>query len=144
MKNSFLLAVDDSPGSRKAADFALERAKRGGADIVVAYVIEWSAYSFNTPEENAERHKRREEEIERASKQIVDPVVERLNEAGIKTSGEVRHGHPAQTLASLAEELDVSQIFIGRLGATGLKSMLFGSVAGNLVQCSTVPVTVVP
>ena len=144
MKNRFLLAVDDSPGSSKAAEFALERAKRASADIVVAYVIEWSQYSFNTPEENAERHRRREEEIERATKQIVDPVVEKLNADGVKASGLVRHGHPAQTLCELAEENDVSQIFIGRLGATGLKSMLFGSVAGNLAQSSTIPVTVVP
>ncbi len=144
MKNRFLLAVDDSPGSNKAAEFALERAKRGGADIVVAYVIEWSPYSFNTPEENEERHKRREEEIERASSQIVDPVVKKLGAAGVQVSGVVRHGHPAQTLAALAEEHDVSQIFIGRLGSTGLKSLVFGSVAANLVQSATVPVTVVP
>ncbi len=144
MKNSFLIAVDDSAGSGKAVDFAMAQAKRAGADLVVAYVIEWSAYSFNTPEENAERHKRREEEIERAAGQIVEPVVAKVKAAGLNAEGVVRHGHPAQTLVGLAEEHDVSQIFIGRLGASGLKTMLFGSVAANLVQSSTVPVTVVP
>lgn len=144
MKNTFLIAVDDSHGSNKAADFALAQAKRAGADILVAYVIEWSAYSFNTPEENAERHKRREEEIERATKQIVAPLVAKYKEAGVGAEGIVRHGHPAQALVGIAEENDVAQIFIGRLGASGLKSMLFGSVAGNLVQSSTIPVTVVP
>ncbi|NNF77968.1 MAG: universal stress protein [Rhizobiales bacterium] len=144
MKNSFLIAVDDSPGSGKAVDIAMAQAKRAGADLVVAYVIEWSAYSFNTPEENAERHKRREEEIDRAAAQIVEPVVAKIKAAGLNAEGVVRHGHPAHTLVALAEENDVSQIFIGRLGASGLKSMLFGSVAANLVQSSTVPVTVVP
>ncbi len=144
MKNSFLIAVDDSPGSNKAVDFATTQAKRAGADLTVAYVIEWSPYSFNTPEENAERHKRREEEIDRASSQIVDPVVAKLKAAGLNAQGMVRHGHPAHTLAAIAEELDASQVFIGRLGASGLKSMLFGSVAANLVQSSSVPVTVVP
>ncbi len=144
MKNSFVIAVDDSPGSGKAVDIAMAQAKRAGADLVVAYVIEWSAYSFNTPEENAERHKRREEEIDRAAGQIVEPVVAKIKAAGLNAEGLVRHGHPAQTLVTLAEENDVSQIFIGRLGASGLKSMLFGSVAANLVQSSTVPVTVVP
>ena len=144
MKNSFLIAVDDSPGSSKAVDIAMAQAKRAGADLVVAYVIEWSAYSFNTPEENAERHKRREEEIDRAEGQIVEPVVAQLKKAGLNAKGVVRHGHPARTIVALAEEHDVSQIFIGRLGASGLTSMLFGSVAANLVQSSTVPVTVVP
>lgn len=144
MKNSFLIAVDDSAGSNKAVDFALTQAKRAGADLVVAYVIEWSAYSFNTPEENAERHKRREEEIDRASGQVVEPVVAKLEAAGLNATGSVRHGHPAQTIVELAEENNVSQIFIGRLGASGLKTLLFGSVAANLVQTSSVPVTVVP
>ncbi|MGB5212807.1 MAG: universal stress protein [Anderseniella sp.] len=144
MTNRILLAVDGSPGSGKAIKFALECAKNSGAKVIVAYVIEWSPYSFNTPEENAERHQRRNQEIDRATSSIVDPVVAKLKKAGIDAAGQVRHGHPAQTLAELAQETDASQIFIGRLGETGLKSMIFGSVAANLVQTSSVPVTVVP
>lgn len=144
MKNNFLLAVDGSPGSARAIDFATERAKRGSAKVIVAYVIEWSPYSFNTPEENAERHKRREEELDRATQSIVEPVVAKLTKAGLDVESEVRHGHPAETLIELAEKHDVSQIFIGRRGGSGLKTLLFGSVAANLVQTSPVPVTVVP
>ena len=144
MKNNFLLAVDGSPGSVKALEFAAERAKRGSAKVIVAYVIEWSPYSFNTPEENAERHKRREEEMDRATQSIVEPLVAKLTKAGLDVESVVRHGHPAETLIDLAEKHDVSQIFIGRRGGSGLKTLLFGSVAANLVQTSPVPVTVVP
>lgn len=144
MKNIFLVAVDGSTGSQNAIDFAAERAKKGGAKIVVAYVIEWSPYSFNTPEENAERHKRREEELERATSTIVDPVAAKLKEAGLEVEAVVRHGNPSQTVVDLAKEHDAVQIFIGRTGESGLKTMLFGSVVANLVQTSTIPVTVVP
>ena len=144
MKNTFLLAVDGSSGSDSAVKFATERAKLGDADVVVAYVIEWSPYTFNTPEENAERHGRREEEIEKARKSVVEPVAAALKKAGISCETVVRHGHPADTLSKLAEKHDAAQIFIGRRGETGLKSMLFGSVVANLVQTSPVPVTVVP
>jgi len=144
MKNKFIVAVDGSPGSQKAIDFAADRAKRGDASVIVAYVIEWSPYSFNTPEENAVRHKRREEEIEKATGSIVEPVAAKLREAGIDVETVVRHGHPAQTIADLATENDAAQIFIGRIGETGLKTLLFGSVAANLVQTSPIPVTVVP
>lgn len=144
MKNTFLLAVDGSAGSDRAISFAADRAKRGDASVIVAYVIEWSPYSFNTPEENAERHKRREEELTRANDSIVAPVVERLKKEGLEVSSEVRHGHTSQTLADLAKDHDAAQIFIGRRGESGLKSMLFGSVTANLVQTSSVPVTVVP
>ena len=144
MNNIFLVAVDGSPGSKNAIDFAAERANRGGEKIIVAYVIEWSPYSFNTPEENAQRHKRREEEIERATTTIVDPVAAELKEAGLDVETVVSHGNPSQTVVELATSRDVAQIFIGRTGESGLKTMLFGSVVANLVQTSTVPVTVVP
>lgn len=144
MKNSFLLAVDGSSGSENAVDFAIDRAKRGGADIVVAYVIEWSPYSFNTPEENATRHKRREEELERATTHVVEPVAAKIKAAGLTVTTEVRHGHTAATLIDLAKQHDVAQIFIGRRGQSGLQQMVFGSVTANLVQSASVPVTVVP
>ena len=73
MTSSYLLAVDGSPGSQKAIEFAAERAASSGASLIVAYVIEWSPYSFNTPEENETRHKRREEEIDRATQSVVEP-----------------------------------------------------------------------
>lgn len=144
MKNVFLVAVDGSPGSKNAIDFAAERAKKGGAKIVVAYVIEWSPYSFNTPEENAERHKRREEEIDRATSSIVEPLAVDLRAQNLDVETVVRHGNPSQTVVDLAKEHDAAQIFIGRTGETGLKTILFGSVVANLVQTSTIPVTVVP
>lgn len=144
MKNSFLVAVDGSPGSDKAVAFATERAKLGGATVIIAYVIEWSPYTFSTPEENAIRHKRREEELDRANNQVVDPIAASLREAGLTVETVVRHGHPANTIIELAEEHDVAQIFIGRRGASGLREMMFGSVASNLMQGSPIPVTVVP
>ncbi|MGI9478095.1 MAG: universal stress protein [Hyphomicrobiaceae bacterium] len=144
MKNSFLLAIDGSSGSENAVGFAIDRAKRGGADIIVAYVIEWSPYSFNTPEENETRHKRREEELERATTHVVEPVAAQIKAAGVNVATEVRHGHTAATLIELAKQHDVAQIFIGRRGQSGLQQMVFGSVTANLVQSATVPVTVVP
>lgn len=144
MKNVFLVAIDGSAGSKNAINFAAEQAKKSGAKIVVAYVIEWSPYTFNTPEENAQRHKRREEEIERATTSIVEPVATKLKSDGHEVETVVHHGNPAQTVIDLAGKYHAAQIFIGRTGESGLKTMLFGSVVANLVQTSTIPVTVVP
>ena len=144
MRNTFLVAVDGSEGSNRAVAFAAEQAKAGGANIVLAYVIEWSPYSFHTPDELAERHKRREEEIDRAQSSIVGPVAQSLEGSGVDVQTVVRHGHTAETLVSLAQEHDVAQIFIGRLGEARLQALLFGSVTAALVQTSPVAVTVVP
>ena len=47
-------------------------------------------------------------------------------------------------LSSLADELNATNIIIGRKGQSPLKTKLFGSVASTLVQISAHPVTVVP
>jgi len=144
MSNSVLVAVDGSEGGDRALRYASERAKLGGAKLIVTYVIEWSPYSFNTPEENAERHMRREQEIERATSGVVEPAASILAKEGIDHETVVRHGPPAATLIEIAEQHGVQQIVIGRRGQSGIKNLLFGSVAGNLVQTSPVPVVVVP
>ena len=144
MTDTFLLAVDGSEPAGRAAEFAKSRAGAEEARLVVAYVIEWSPYTFNPPEENEERHKRREEEIARARSQVLDPLVAALQDEGLEIEGVVRHGNVAEVLSDLAVEKGACQIFIGRRGQSTVKAMLFGSVAGTLVQVSPVPVTVVP
>lgn len=144
MENSVLIAVDGSEGGARALNYAIERAKLGGAKLIVTYVIEWSPYSFNTPEENAERHGRREQEIARATEGVVNPAVALVKSQNIECDSVVTHGPPAETLIKIAKKHGVQQIVIGRRGQSGIKTLLFGSVAGNLVQTSPVPVVVVP
>ena len=140
----FLVGVDCSDCSSRALDYAADRASLQGAKLLVAHVIEWSPFQFSTVEENAERHKRREEELKRAHEEIVDPIVHSMRERGIDAEGIVRHGHVAKTLDVLANEFGVTNIVLGRIGASGLKAQLFGTVASTLVQIADVPVTVVP
>lgn len=144
MNNVILVAVDGSDGGARALQYALERAKLNSEKLIVAYVIEWSPYSFNTPEENAQRHSRREEELERAATGVVVPAAKLLADAGIDHDTVVLHGPPAETLIKLAKKYDVQQIVTGRRGLSGIKNLLFGSVASKLVQTSPVPVVVVP
>ena len=144
MTDIWLVGYDGSEGAARTVDFAVKCAKEGDVRVIVAHVIEWSPYTFNTPEENEQRHKRREEEISRAENEVVGPLVASLKAKGVRAEGAVRHGHAAEVLSQLAKEHKAEQIFIGRRGLSKLKVMLFGSVAGSLVQISPVPVTVVP
>lgn len=140
----YLVGADGSNCGSRALDYATERAKSNDGKVIVAHVIEWSPYTFSTAAENEQRHKRREEELERARETIIEPIVRCLEEKGVKAEGIVRHGHAAETLARLATELDVTCIVIGRKGSSRLKAQIFGSVASNLVQVADRPVTVVP
>lgn len=144
MTQTLLIGVDGSEGGARAIDFAVERAKASGARLLIAYVIEWSPYSFMTPEELEERHKRHDEEIAKAHAQVLDPIVELLKNQGLEVEGVVRHGHAAQVLCELVKEKHAIQVFVGRRGLSKLKALLYGSVSGSLVQMCPVPVTVVP
>lgn len=144
MSNKLLVAVDGSEGGKRAVAAAVEQAKETDAGLILVYVIDWSPYSFNTPQELEERHQRRESEIKRAQESILQPAVDGLADSGLEIESIVRHGKIAQTLVNLAKKNDVSQIYMGRLGESKLHSMIFGSVTAALVQSSPVPVTVVP
>ena len=139
-----MVAVDCSECGDRAIEYAAEHARGSGARLYVAHIIEWSQFSFSTVQENAERHKRREEELQRAHSEIVDPIVDRLKAEGLDAEGLVRHGHVADTLNALARSKGVSNIILGRQGSSKLKSHVFGSVGSRLVQSADCAVTVVP
>ena len=144
MNKVLLVGVDCSGCSDRALDYAAKRADQCKLQLIVAHVIEWSPFSFNTPQENEVRHKRREDELERAHNEIVDPVVSNLRKQGLYARGVIWHGHPAETLNELAQEFGATNIIIGKTGSSRIKTQLFGSVANTLVQISELPVTVVP
>lgn len=144
MSSVMMIGVDGSDCSSRAVEYVLSHAKSADRRVLVTHVIEWSRYSFSTAAENEQRHKRREEEIERAHKDIVDPVVSYLKENGVEASGLVRHGHVSDTMRALAKEHQVTSVVVGRQGSAGLKSYVFGSVGARLVQVAECPVTVVP
>lgn len=106
-------------------------------------MIEWSPFTFQTAEENATRHKRREEELALANTRIVEPAVEALKKAGFNARGLVRHGDVAETLNAMTLENGGTQIIVGRASSDGFAKRLFGSSTQNLVMHADVPVTVV-
>ena len=144
MKNKILVAVDGSETGNRAIEVAAQAAEEAGDGIVLAYVIEWTPYSFHTPEELAERHKRRESEISRAEQSMLAPAAAKISAKNIDVETVVRHGHIGETLSDIAREYKVSQVYIGRRGESKMQTMLFGSVTASLIQTSSVPVTVVP
>jgi len=144
MTHVLLVGTDCSKCSDRAVEYAKNWAKSSGSKLYVAHVIEWSPFSFNTPQELEQRHKRREDELERAQALVIDPIVAELRAEGVDAHGVIRHGHPAETLNELANELKATNIVIGRRGQSAIKAKLFGSATSTLVQIADHPVTVVP
>ncbi|SFD50847.1 Nucleotide-binding universal stress protein, UspA family [Sulfitobacter brevis] len=144
-KNTIVVGLDGSEAGARALEFAKTQARQiGDCAIVICYVIEWSPFSFQTPEENEQRHKRREEELALARERVLDPAVKETQGSGAEVEGVVKHGDAADILNSVAKKRGAMQIVVGRVGARGLKDRLFGGVTGRLVAVSSVPVTIIP
>ena len=143
MPDIYLVGADGSEGSKRAIRFAADQAKKTGATLLLAHVIEWSRFEVMLAPEVADRHVVREREIERAKDTILKPAQE-LAGPDVATDTVVHHGHAAQGLADLAKEYKVSQIFIGRHGHANLGDLLHGSVVSNLSRICSVPVSVIP
>ncbi|MGB1010620.1 MAG: universal stress protein [Thiolinea sp.] len=144
MSKIFVVGYDDSPSSRRAVDYVLAQAEEQKAGIVIAHVLEWSPYSFLTPEELEERHQRRKEELSRAEAAVIQPLVDQIVQKGIQVESELRYGNIADTLCEIAKEKNASQLVVGRTGDAGVVSRIFGSVAAALAQSSPVPCTIIP
>lgn len=144
MSTTILVGVDASDSSTRAVRHAARLSAGADTTLVVAHVIHWSPFTFNTPMENEERHLRRTEEIAQAEEHIIAPMAKIADEAGLTVRTEIRHGQPARTLVALAQEAGADQIVVGRTGDSGFHDAVFGSVVGRLAQTSPIPVTVVP
>lgn len=133
-----------SPGEKALAYAKTLAAKLDDCELVLAFVIEWTPYSFHTPEELAERHRRREQEIDQARSHVLEPAAKACEAEGFRVTTDVRHGDPAELLEEIAVERGADQIVVGRTGTRGLRQRIFGGVTAKLVTVATVPVTIIP
>lgn len=144
MSQTILVGVDGSEENRRAVDYAVNWAKKSKAKLILAYVIKWSPYTFQTPEENEERHRRREEEIQTVRERVIDPMLKALESEGVEITGVVRHGKVADSLIYIAKKHGATDIVVGRIGESGVKTLIFGSVVAKLIQLTQIPVTIIP
>lgn len=144
MPIKLVVGYDGSSAADDAIEFAVSQAKLCNATLLIVHVLEWSPYTFLTPQEIEERHARRAEELKRAQEALVDPLVEKIKATHGDVESVIRYGNIVDTLMKVTEETGASQIFLGRTGHSSFSLRVFGSVAGSLAQHSTVPVTIVP
>ena len=144
MSETILVGIDGTEENRRAIDYAVNWAKKSKAKMILAYVIKWSPYSFQTAEENERRHKRKVEDIQFVQERVLDPMLESLASEGLEITGVVRHGQVADSLIYIAKKQGATKIVVGRIGDKSVKTLIFGSVVAKLIQLSPIPVIIVP
>jgi nucleotide-binding universal stress UspA family protein len=142
---TIVVGVDGSEAGERAARLAASLAQQDGGRLVVACVVPVVAVAVQTAEENEARHVAKQREVQEAQEGVVDP---RPGRAGRRRRAG-RGGGPARPPGGGAlRHRDASaapaHLVVGRRGQSKVRSLLFGSTPGNLIQIADVPVTVVP
>jgi len=82
-------------------------------------------------------------ERQRGAREACETTVRRLAEAGYDTTAIVREGDPAHEIVTVAHERDAGLIVVGTRGMTGLRRLILGSVARNVLLHADCSVLVV-
>jgi universal stress protein A len=136
-----LVPIDFSRCSEKGLHYARAFAGQFKASLVLAHVVqfnpipgtEFSEVDFPAVEQRVLQQSK--EELEKTAAAL------RSDDLNIETL--LREGRPATEIASIARETNADLIIISTHGHTGLKHVLLGSVAENVVRHAPCPVLVV-
>jgi nucleotide-binding universal stress UspA family protein len=82
-------------------------------------------------------------EAREVHQRLADEASRRLREHGRSVEGEMREGAPASEILAVAEAAGAELIVLGSRGLTGLKRLVLGSVARNVLQAGRISVLVV-
>lgn len=141
--DTIVVGIDGSDASARALDFAAEEAvlRKAALRVVCVWEVPVTAYGdgmipvitpdmFDSYQEHAQT--------------IVDEAVARVAAAHpeLACSGEVVEGLPAGVL--IEESENAALLVVGTRGRGGFKSLLLGSVSGQVVHHAACPVVVVP
>lgn len=142
-----LAAVDEDPLADQVVDMAGHLAQRLGASVVVCHVMPEEVYHEIEEEQIRDRveHPLSLTEAEEQANEVAQKVAQRLSAFKVRFETRGRVGKPAETIVSLAQELDVDMIVLGFEGLRGLGRLrALGSVSRAVLEQTRRPVVVVP
>jgi len=143
-----VLADDGSPDARAASDVVADWSMFRGLPVTVVGVVPGAIPSATAVaplmlEESMSRYFDVEEAERRMRTSGCAGTVERLRAAGIDAVAEIRQGDPAHEIVAAARSTRAGLVVLGTRGLTGLRRLLIGSVARNVLLSAPCSVLVV-
>jgi len=130
MFKNIMVPTDGSKFAERAADIAIEMAKKFDARVTAVHVIDDKLiYPF--------------EGLEEEGKTVLNQVQEKGRDNGVQVDEILIVGSPTRDMEKIVEKADADIIVIGTHGKTGLEKLLMGSVAENTLKTVKVPVLIV-
>jgi nucleotide-binding universal stress UspA family protein len=141
--SKILVAIDGSPPSMDAADYAIELARKNKSQLIVLYIIDAYKYPYLlsstilAPTFGIEKYMEEKKEAEKLMGIIKEKYLQNTEDIEIKNlKTQIIEGKMpvAATIVEQTELENVDLIVIGSRGRTGFKKMLLGSVSLDVVK----------
>jgi nucleotide-binding universal stress UspA family protein len=121
--------VDFSPISKHSLDFAVDLARRYGADVQVLHVYPASVRAEDAHTEHYHRQ--------------LDALIADYAGTGVTLHGVLARGVAHEQILEASKGLNADLIVLGKSGSSALAHVFLGSVAERVVRHSRVPVLTV-
>ncbi|WP_459194327.1 universal stress protein [Halosimplex sp. J119] len=146
----FAVAVDGSVESDRAFDHAVELATAAGAALTAVHSVDPDVYDRGggeSPNGGADYADRliveSVSDAEERGERLLEEAIERAADSGLDVDSELLYGDPVETVPDFATTEGYDGIFVGHRGLSDAQERVLGSVAKEVVERSSVPVTVV-
>jgi nucleotide-binding universal stress UspA family protein len=145
----FLVAADGSQESDDALAYATDIADAMNGSITVVHAVDPSVYEeggddpIAGPPDADRRFVQSVGDAEKRGLAVLEQAAEFASDLGQEVETELLYGEPIQEITEYAESEDADAIFVGHRGRSERTDRMLGSVAKDLVERATVPVTVV-
>lgn len=134
---TIVLGYDESPGSKRALNYAIDLAKLLDDTLVLVYGAE-------PPSRMGEEFAEHLHALAERGRAALNLAVATANAAGVATIVELVDEKPAQALLAAADEHDARLIVVGTYGESPLRGAMLGSTPHKLLHWSSRPVLCVP
>ena len=137
MFKTIVVAMDGSQGGADALPVAFDLAKRDGARLVIAHVVESIAAKGGA------NLRADEDEVRADMERKVEEMTAEGVDSSLKLAG-ITLGGPAHAISEIADEAGADLIVVGTRGHTQLGGLLLGSTTNRLLHIAKRPVLAVP
>lgn len=139
-RRTILVPVDLGDPSKEALNYAMSHAQKVNSRILVLHVLV-PFYGEGLIERSSRQDLRHREE--KAAERKLNELLGRFEVGAVPVNAVIRRGIPEFEILKTAEAANAELIVIGRRNRSAFSRMIFGSVTGNLVNVSPVPVLVI-
>jgi nucleotide-binding universal stress UspA family protein len=139
-KPSTILFATEVPANEKAFAFALAQAAEYGAELILFHAYDTLIVSAS--ETSGIRYYDYAAAARAELKQL-EPLAQRVRDAGVRCEAIVRPGLPADQVLSFLREREIDRVVMGTHSPGPIGKLLVGSVAEAVLRTARVPVYVV-